>query len=241
MPDDSPGTAARDALLSELEARMLVASLRTRLFQRPDLPVRLGRYRLLGRLGEGGMGTVFAAHDEQLDRRVAVKLLHTTRGKSGATPLARLRREAQALARLSHPNVVQVFEIDEFDGQAFVAMELVRGVTLRAWLAQRTRGLDEILEVFIQAGHGLAAAHAAGLVHRDFKPKSRRPSQTAPQPIDRPHSHQKGRFEGVAVDRLAPPCSHVPQVLAKRWQRPGPPEDQETHDQVSPSDHPRHL
>jgi len=172
MPDDSPGTAARDALLSELEARMLVASLRTRLFQRPDLPVRLGRYRLLGRLGEGGMGTVFAAHDEQLDRRVAVKLLHTTRGKSGATPLARLRREAQALARLSHPNVVQVFEIDEFDGQAFVAMELVRGVTLRAWLAQRTRGLDEILEVFIQAGHGLAAAHAAGLVHRDFKPEN---------------------------------------------------------------------
>ena len=82
----------------------------------------------------------------------------------------RLRREAQAMARLSHPNVVTVHDVGEEEGQIFVAMEYVRGVTLRAWLGAQARSWQEILEVFVPIGRGLAAAHAAGIVHRDFKP-----------------------------------------------------------------------
>ena len=140
-----------------------------------------------------------------------------------------MRREAQAMARLSHPNVVQVYEAGEVDGHLFLAMEFIQGVTLRAWMTQRKRLWHEVLPVFLQAGRGLAAAHVAGLTHRDFKPKSRRPSQTAPQPTDRPHSHSQGRFERVDVYRAAPGRSGVPQVLAKRWQRAGPLEDQRGH------------
>ncbi len=187
------------------------------------LPERIGRYNVLARLGSGGMGVVFSAHDPDLDRRVAVKLLHTDRG--GHDSQIRLLREAQALARLSHRNVVQIHDTGAFGEQVFIAMELIHGVDLHSWLTSATRSADEVLHRFLEAGHGLAAAHDAGLVHRDFKPKSRRPSQTAPQPTDRPHSRRLGRFERVAMFRLAPPCPHAPQVLAKRGQRAGPSED----------------
>jgi tetratricopeptide (TPR) repeat protein len=134
-------------------------------------PIRLGRYLLLQRLGAGGMGVVYAAYDEKLDRKVAIKLLRSF--GSGHAQL-RLVREAQALARLSHPNVVQIYEIAEVDGptgeQAYLVMEFVDGNTLGRWLAERPRSQAEILAVFVAAGRGLAAAHAAGLVHRDFKP-----------------------------------------------------------------------
>jgi tetratricopeptide (TPR) repeat protein/tRNA A-37 threonylcarbamoyl transferase component Bud32 len=130
-------------------------------------PTRLGRYVLLHRLGEGGMGVVYVAYDEKLDRKVALKLLRS-RGSESAQ--LRLIREAQALARLSHPNVVQIYEIGETVEQAYLVMEFVDGVTLGAWLRERPRSRAEILAVFTAAGHGLAAAHAADLVHRDFKP-----------------------------------------------------------------------
>ena len=131
---------------------------------RRELDARwIGRFAVLRKLGEGGMGAVYAAYDEQLERRVALKLLHDG-------DHARLLREAQALARLSHPHVVQIYEAGEFEGHVFVAMEYVEGPTLAAWLAAAPREVDEILEVFVQAGRGLAAAHERGLVHRDFKP-----------------------------------------------------------------------
>ncbi len=117
------------------------------------------------------MGVVYSAYDEELDRRVAIKLLraelHETRRTRG---LSRMRREAQALAKLSHPNVVQVYDVGEFRNQLFLAMEYVRGRTLGEWLKAERPQLRELVDIFLQAGRGLAAAHAAGLVHRDFKP-----------------------------------------------------------------------
>jgi serine/threonine protein kinase len=128
---------------------------------------KLGRFPLLRKLGAGGMSTVYIGRDERLDRYVAIKLL---RGASSSQAMARLEREAQAMARLAHPNVVRVYEIGDVDNVPFIVMELVEGVTLRAWLGQTQRTLDEIVEVFAAAARGLAAAHDKGLVHRDFKP-----------------------------------------------------------------------
>ncbi|APR76723.1 Serine/threonine kinase PKN8 [Minicystis rosea] len=130
-----------------------------------ETPARVGRFYLLRKLGEGGMGVVHVGYDEALDRKVALKLLHR-----GAATRDWLLREGQALGRLAHPNVVAVHEIGEHEGRVFLAMELVDGLTLRAWLAERAPSFREVIGMFLQAGRGLAAAHAAGLVHRDFKP-----------------------------------------------------------------------
>jgi eukaryotic-like serine/threonine-protein kinase len=136
---------------------------------RPDMPmgVRVGRYITTGVLGRGGMGVVYAAHDPVLRRPVALKLLHSAH----PTSAGRLIREAQALARLSNPHVVAVYDAGEYDGdQVFIAMQHVDGQDLATVLAQRRPSRAQILDWFIAAGRGLAAAHAAGLVHRDFKP-----------------------------------------------------------------------
>ncbi len=132
-----------------------------------DQPDRIGRYRVLDRLGAGGMGVVYAAFDPELDRKVAIKLI---RGRPDAQAQARLLREAQAMARLSHPNVVACYDVGTFHGQIFIAMEFIRGETLGAWMKRSPRRWREVLGVFLPAGRGLAAAHDAGLVHRDFKP-----------------------------------------------------------------------
>jgi eukaryotic-like serine/threonine-protein kinase len=134
-----------------------------------DLPpgTLLDRYVVLGRLGAGGMGVVYAAHDPELDRKIAVKLLGE-RTRPGSRD--RLQREAQAMARLSHPAVVPVFDVGTHGDQLFVAMELVDGQTLTAHLRERRPGWRAALALYLQAGRGLAAAHEAGIVHRDFKP-----------------------------------------------------------------------
>jgi eukaryotic-like serine/threonine-protein kinase len=136
----------------------------------PGTPI--GRYIVLDRLGQGGMGTLYTAHDPQLQRVVAIKVLRSYAGRdtSQTTGQQRLLREAQAMAQLSHPNVVPVYDSGPFGEGVFIAMELVRGSTLDHWVKLKPRPWREVLAVFIQAGHGLEAAHAAGLIHRDFKP-----------------------------------------------------------------------
>lgn len=131
---------------------------------------RLGRYVLLHRLGEGGMGLVWAAYDPELNRNVAIKQVRRDTDEPLAIARARLKREGQAMARLSHPNVVSVFDLFERDGAFYVAMEWVEGTTLRVWLEEAPRPWREVVAKFVEAGRGLAAAHEAGLIHRDFKP-----------------------------------------------------------------------
>ncbi len=128
----------------------------------------LGRYVLLEKLGSGGMGEVFAAYDPQLDRKVALKLLRSG-SLSADEGKARLVREAQAMARLQHPNVAAVHDVGTFDERVFVAMEFIEGETLSEWLRGQ-REWKEVVRLFIQCGNGLSAAHRAGIVHRDFKP-----------------------------------------------------------------------
>ncbi len=131
----------------------------------------VGRYHVLERIGAGGMGVVYAAFDPDLDRKVALKVLQPERldGDAGSRGHARLIREAKAMAKLAHPNVVTVHDVGVFEERVFVAMEFVRGKTLSQWMKTRPPW-EEVIECFIAAGRGLAAAHAEGLVHRDFKP-----------------------------------------------------------------------
>ena len=140
----------------------------------PTLPrgATIGRYVVLGLVGRGGMGEVYAAYDPELDRKVAVKLLRVKPGNGVSRHEGRQRtlREAQAIARLSHPNVVVVFDVGTFQEQVFIAMEFVEGNTVTYWLQAAARSWQDILKVFMAAGRGLAAAHEKGLVHRDFKP-----------------------------------------------------------------------
>ncbi|MEZ4451489.1 MAG: serine/threonine-protein kinase [Nannocystaceae bacterium] len=127
----------------------------------------IGRYLVLSGLGAGGMGVVYRAYDPDLDRRVAIKLL---KGQGGADARTRLMREAQAMAKLSHPCVVPVFDVGLVGDRIFVAMDFVDGQDLGSWISAGPHPWEEVLDVFLQAGAGLAAAHAVGLIHRDFKP-----------------------------------------------------------------------
>jgi serine/threonine protein kinase len=136
-------------------------------------PVRgdsIGRFVVLGVLGSGGMGVVYSAYDPHLDRKVAIKLLGSAVLAHAADAHVRLLREAQAMARINHPNVIKVHEVGMFGEQIYLAMEFADAGTLRGWLNGASRSMPEIIDAFTQAGRGLAAAHAAGLVHRDFKP-----------------------------------------------------------------------
>ncbi|HET7500053.1 MAG TPA: serine/threonine-protein kinase, partial [Kofleriaceae bacterium] len=130
----------------------------------------LGRYVVLGQVAgaTGGAGSVCAAYDRELDRKIALKFVRTGDGVASAEVRARLLREARVLARLSHPNVTAIHDVGVLDGEVFLATELVEGMTLRSWLARQPRSRAAILDVFRQAGQGLAAAHAVGIVHRDF-------------------------------------------------------------------------
>jgi len=129
---------------------------------------RLGRYVVLHPLGEGGMGRVFAAYDPHLARRVALKVLRARPGNDPVRGRERLLKEAQSLARLAHPNIVAVHDVGLVDDELFIAVDLIDGQTLRRWAQQRRR-VRAILDVFEQAAQALEAAHARGIVHRDFK------------------------------------------------------------------------
>ena len=134
-----------------------------------DPPASVGRYRVAGVLGSGGMGIVYRGFDQTLRRPVAVKVISAARPRSSSAR-ARLIREAQALAAFSHPNVVAVYEVGEFDGAVFIAMELVEGITLARWVEIEDHTWQEVVEMYVRAGRGLEHAHIKGLVHRDFKP-----------------------------------------------------------------------
>ncbi len=180
-----------DAVLAAVKARLLGAL---------DDPARLGRYEIEGILGAGAMGRILLARDPRLDRRVALKLIapHLV-----DDPVARARivQEARAMAKLSDPHVAQVYEVAEDDAHLFVAMEHVDGQPLSAWLDERPRSWARVVEVFVQAGRGLAATHAKGLAHRDFKP-------------DNVMLERGGRAKvvdfGLACDFAEPDVAHTP-------------------------------
>ncbi len=134
--------------------------------------VTLGRYTVLGIVGKGAMGEVYAAYDPELDRKIAIKLLRVSAREEGVATEGRIRlmREAQAIAKLSHTNVVTVYDVGTFQDDVFIAMQFVDGSTLRYWMLAQPRTWSEIVKVFADAGRGLAAAHDKDLIHRDFKP-----------------------------------------------------------------------
>ena len=132
----------------------------------------LDRYRVEARRGAGGQGMVYTAYDPALDRRIALKVLPAIEDERRAHFEQRLRREAQALAKLAHPNVVAVYDVGVAEHSVFVAMQLVDGVSADEWLEAAPRGRREILDMLVAAGRGLAAAHDAGIVHRDVKPSN---------------------------------------------------------------------
>lgn len=165
----SDAFAATELAATELPGTSGPAERRAK--QAPLAPgTKLGRYVIEETLGMGGMGVVYSARDPDLDRDIAIKVLRPEFVRAHPDAAKRIAREAQAMARIAHPNVVSVFDVGTVDGQVFVAMERITGKSLRAWLADERRTVAETLEVFIAAGRGLIAAHDAGIVHRDFKP-----------------------------------------------------------------------
>ncbi len=190
--DEHRDRAARSGVIGKLptlDGEAAVA--RKRVKHEPPVASSIGRFRVLDRLGSGGMGVVYSAYDPELDRKVAIKLLRPdvrqgmeardaeirllgdeSQARLVRDAQARLLREAQAMARLSDPNVIVVHEVGSVDDGVFVAMEFIDGVTLGTFIEDRSRPWAEVLDVFIKAGSGLAAAHRADLVHRDFKPEN---------------------------------------------------------------------
>ncbi|MEX1363742.1 MAG: tetratricopeptide repeat protein [Nannocystaceae bacterium] len=168
LPHEPDGDREQSSEVGEHTRRKIGDRVRGRLFGAPPVATDFGRFKVLEPIGRGGMGMVYAAYDEQLDRKVAIKVLHDQQWSS---PDARLRfqREAQAMARLSHPNVATVHEVGESNGAVFLAMEFIRGDSVATWIRTEP-DWREVIDVFIQAGRGLCAAHEAGLVHRDLKP-----------------------------------------------------------------------
>ncbi|HUQ07684.1 MAG TPA: serine/threonine-protein kinase, partial [Kofleriaceae bacterium] len=166
-------------------------------------PTAIGKYRVDGLLGRGGMGVVLSAHDTELERPVALKILHSPLGDKQR---ARMEREAQAMAKLAHPNVVTVYEVGRAGDLRFIAMELVAGDTLRAWM-RGARSWRRTLAMMIAAGRGLAAAHAAGLVHRDFKPDN-----VLIGADERPRVTDFGIVASAPQDGEGPPDQNAPSV-----------------------------
>ena len=165
----APSDERSEPTADVLDAAVRLARIRQRMFARLE-PATIAQYHVVRRIGGGAMGLVFAAWDPSLDRPVAIKVLRDPVEGGGEE----LRTEAQALARLGHPNVVAVFEVGDHDGQLYLAMEYIDGQTLREWASQwretKRRDWAALRDIFAQVAHGLGAAHAAGVVHRDVKP-----------------------------------------------------------------------
>ncbi|MGO8999965.1 MAG: protein kinase domain-containing protein [Polyangiaceae bacterium] len=183
----------------------------------------IGRYVVVDHLGAGGMGSVYAAYDTQLARRVAVKVLRPD--ALIADGRARLLREAQAMARLAHPNVVSVHDVGEYGDDVFIAMEYIEGRTLKAWMREG-HAWREALAVLKAAGRGLAAAHAAGLVHRDFKPENVLIGNdgrvvVADFGIARAQSPEPTEPERAPSSSRAPSTDHAPALSAEAVTSPG--------------------
>ncbi|MFN0253697.1 MAG: protein kinase domain-containing protein [Kofleriaceae bacterium] len=164
-PDDPDNLSAPPSMTDSFE-RLLAEPADSLTVPLTAGSVVAARYEVIERIGAGAMGMVYLATDRELERKIALKL-HKKR-----TGTEQLRREALAMARLAHPNVVTVFEVGDHEGRTFVAMEYVAGTTMRAWLSAERRTTHEILDTLLAAGEGLVAAHEAKLVHRDFKPEN---------------------------------------------------------------------
>ena len=173
------------------------------------------RYEILGILGVGGMSIVYLAFDPVLDRQVALKILRRDRLTLDTSVRQQLIREARTVSKLSHPNVVVVFDVGNFENEVFIVLEYIDGQTARDYLTTNSRSLREIVDLYLGASRGLIAAHAAQIVHRDFKPKSECPPQTPPLP-------PSGRILADGGDLRGTVCRAVPRhaaVLATDWQR----------------------
>ena len=160
--------AARPPAAEGLARKLGISAVLQSVAGKPSEPTRLGRLELRDKIGEGAMGVVYRAYDPELDRLVAVKVLQND---AGATERERITREARALAKLTDPHVVTVFDAVTTGNDLYITMELVEGVTLRQWLEAHPAATSrQIVTLFVQAGRGLAAAHRAGLAHRDCGP-----------------------------------------------------------------------
>ncbi|MEO7094343.1 MAG: serine/threonine-protein kinase, partial [Polyangiales bacterium] len=194
--------------MRDLVDELLQAKVKATLFGGDHAP-RLGRLMILDRIGSGAMGTVFAAYDPELDRKVAVKLVRT----GGAETTTRVAREARALGKLAHPNVVAVHDVGELDGAIYIVMELVEGVPLRTWIAG-DRDWRDVVRVMSEAAAGLAAAHRAGLVHRDIKPDNILIGADRARIVDFGLAHdQTGGDDGKSAGT---PSYMAPEVLDER-------------------------
>ena len=194
----------------------------------PEIGDRLGRYVILQLIGRGGMGMVYVAYDPELERRVALKLLHAGRNRPRAH--ARLQREAKAMAQVSHANVVPIFDVGTFGERVFIAMEYVEGATLREWTLGR-RDWRATIKVFLDAGRGLQAAHEAGLVHRDFKPDNvlvttsgrakvtdfglvrATETEDREQTLESSSADDDGSLDSEALNRLATPLTRAGTIM----------------------------
>ena len=165
--ESSTGVAGRLAVA--LEPTVDSASAGPQSAAEVQVTQRLGRFVLLRQLGAGGMGSVFAAYDEQLDRKVALKILHKTQAGNSEQRLRTLR-EARAAARISHPNVIAIYDVGETNGNIYIAMEYVDGGTLLNWQQRGDRSWEDILEMYLRVGTALLAAHDADVIHRDIDP-----------------------------------------------------------------------